>query len=458
MLQRAVDATLSRKLMVLVLAGALIALGYSQLQAANVEALPEFSPVRVEVQTEALGLSAEEVEQLITVPMEADLLNGVAWVSDIHSRSISGLSSIVMTFEPGTDLFRARQMVQERMTQAHALPNVSRPPVMVNPLASESRVLNVGLSSKQVSLVDLSTVARWTVVPRLLGVPGVANVSIYGQRERQLQVQANPRKLADEQVTLQDLIATTGNALWVSPLSFLEASTPGSGGFVDTPNQRISVQHIPSISEAVDLEGVAMEGSSEATLGDVARVTEDHQPLIGDAVVAGGNGVLLVIDRYAWASSRDVTVGVERAFTELAGGLAGIDVDLNLYRASDYVARAETNTQRAALMGAALLALVTLALASNWRVGLIALATIAVSAAAAFAVIGYRDITLNAMVIGGLVLALGVIVDDAIGTAEAARQRVSSAGGRGGRSGRSARRARRRSRAVALCGDRRGAH
>lgn len=429
MLQRVVEAALSRKLLVVVFAGAIAAFGYTQLQLAQVESLPEFSPVVVEVQTEALGLSAEEVEQLITVPMEADLLNGVAWVADIHSRSIAGLSSIVMTFEPGTDLFEARQMVQERMTQAHALPNVSRPPVMVNPLASESRVLNVGLSSKEVSLIDLSVVARWTIVPRLLGVPGVANVSIYGQRERQLQVQANPDTLAAEDVSLQDIISTTGNALWVSPLSYLEASTPGAGGFVDTPNQRISVQHIPSISEAVDLEGVAMEGSTDAALGDVVKVVEDHQPLIGDAVVAGGNGLLLVIDRYPWATSREVTEGVEKAFAELSTGLAGVDVDLNVYRASDYVARAESNTQQVAIASAALLAITALLVLSNWRTALAAIGSVAVAAAAFFGILGYEEVTLNAMVIAGLVLALGVIVDDAIATAEAARRRLAAAGG-----------------------------
>src|SRR3954454_15068088 len=169
------------------LAVAVVALGVSQLRWAPVDTYPEFQPPMVQVRTEALGLSAAEVEQLVTVPLEQDLLNGVPWLDQIRSESIPSLSSIDLVFEPGTDVYRARQMVQERMTQAHALPHVSKPPVMVQPVSSTNRVSMVGLSSKDVSLIDMSLLARWRIKPRLTGVPGVANVSIFGQRERQLQ-------------------------------------------------------------------------------------------------------------------------------------------------------------------------------------------------------------------------------------------------------------------------------
>src|SRR6266487_5648313 len=173
----------------------------------------------VQIQTEALGLSAAEVEQLITVPLEQDLLNGVPWLDRIHSSSMPGLSAIDLTFQPGTNLYAARQLVQERMTQAHALPNVGSPPVMIQPLASASRVAMIGLSSRDVSMLTMSVLARWKIRPRLMGVPGVANVSVYGQRDRQLQVQVDPRRLRDKRVSLTQVIETTGNALWVSPRS-----------------------------------------------------------------------------------------------------------------------------------------------------------------------------------------------------------------------------------------------
>ncbi|MGH2722250.1 MAG: efflux RND transporter permease subunit, partial [Actinomycetota bacterium] len=311
----------------LVVAGAvvLVIVGLTQLGRMPVDVLPEFGPTTVEVRTEALGLSAVEVEQLITAPMEQDLLNGVAFLDVIRSESVPGLSSIEMIFEPGTDLFRARQVVQERLTLAHgALPAVSKAPQMLQPLSSTSRVMMVRLSSRDLSLIDLSVLARWTVRPRLMGVPGVANVAIWGQRERQLQVLVDPNRLNELKVSLDQVLETTGNALWVSPLSFLEASTPGTGGFIDTPNQRLGIQHELPIRTAEDLARIPLEGCTSGVarplhvdavcppapagpgqaaaapgaappstavasgpqlrLGDVATIREDHQPLIGDAV------------------------------------------------------------------------------------------------------------------------------------------------------------------------------
>jgi Cu/Ag efflux pump CusA len=165
--------------LVLAVAVALMAVGFVQLRSTSVEALPEFGPVRVDVQVESLGLSAEEVENLITNPIEKEFFNGLPWLAKLESRTIPGLTSMEMTFEPGTDPIRARQVVQERLTMAPALPQAaSRPPLVVQPLSSTGRLMMIGLSSKNQSLVDMSLLSRWTIVPRLLSVPGVANVSV----------------------------------------------------------------------------------------------------------------------------------------------------------------------------------------------------------------------------------------------------------------------------------------
>ena len=147
------------------------------------------------------------------------------------------------------------------MSQAKALPNVGTPPAVIQPKASTSRVAMVGMHSSSVSLIDMSVLARWQIRPRLMSIPGVAQVSIFGQQDRQLQVQVDPQRLQAANVTLTQLIETTGNALWVSPLSFVEASTPGTGGFVETPNQRLGVQHISPITTADQLANVAVGGS-----------------------------------------------------------------------------------------------------------------------------------------------------------------------------------------------------
>ena len=309
------------------------------------DVLPEFTPPYAEIQTEALGLSAEEVEQLITVPLEADLLNGVQGVEVIRSESVPGLSSIVLVFERGSDVYQARQLVEERLTQAHALPNVSKPPTLLQPLSSSNRVLMIGLSSTELTPIEQSVIARWTVRPRLMGVPGVANISVWGMRDQQLQVQVDPERLRDRKVTLSQVINTAGNAQVVSPLTFLEASTPGTGGFIETPQQRLQVRHLlEKIADPAELARVPVEGTDgRQQLGDVADIKVDHQPLIGDAVVGGGPGLILVVEKFPGVSTPEVTADVEQALETLRPGLTGITTDTTLFRPADYVQEALDN-------------------------------------------------------------------------------------------------------------------
>jgi CzcA family heavy metal efflux pump len=419
MIRSIVGSSLRSRGLVVVLAAALLLFGFTQLRNVPVDALPEFAPPTVEVQTEALGLSAQEVEELITVPLEQDLLNGVAWLESIRSESIPGLSRVELIFEPGTDILRARQVVTERLTQSAGLPQVAKPPAMMQPLSSTSRVMMVGLSSKEVSPIQVSVLARWTIRPRLLGVPGVANVSIWGQRERQLQVQADPERLRERGVTLNQLVETTGNALWVSPLTFLEASTPGTGGFIDTPNQRLGIRHVLPIVDAEDLAQVTVDGAKPLAgkalkVGDVANVVEDHQPLIGDAVFGDGPGLLLVVEKFPGANTREVTKGVEDALAAMGPGLGGIKIDSTLFRPASFVETALDNLGTAALIGALLLLLVFGVFLFQWRSALISVLSVLLSLTAAVAVLYLRDATINAIVLAGLVMALGAIVDDAV--------------------------------------------
>ena len=330
MIRSIVRSSLNLRFLVVVIAAVLMVFGVAQLRAMPVDVLPEFSPPYVEIQTEALGLSAPEVEQLVTLGLEQDLLNGVPWLDTIYSDSAPGLSTIILVFEPGTDVIRARQMVSERLAQAFALPHVSKPPNMIQPTSSSSRFMIVGLSSKNLSLIQMSVLARWTIVPRLMGVPGVSNVAIWGQRDRQLQVQIDPQRLRANNVSLLQVLETTGNALWVSSLSFVEASTPGTGGFIDTANQRIGIRHILPIVSAEGLAQVPIEDTG-LRLSDVANVVEDHQPLIGDALTNDSSSLLLVVEKFPGANTLDVTRGVENALTELQPGLSGLEMDPSIY-------------------------------------------------------------------------------------------------------------------------------
>jgi CzcA family heavy metal efflux pump len=401
------------RLFVVALAVALMIVGISQLRDMPVDALPEFAPPYVEVQTEALGLSAPEVEELVTLNLE-ELLNGTPWLQTIRSTSVPGLSSITLIFQPGTDIIRARQLVSERLSLAYALPNVAQAPIILPPLSATSRAMIVGLSSKQVSPIEMSVLARWNIRPALLSVPGVANVAIWGMRDRQLQVLVDPAKLRAQHVTLDQIVSTTGNALWVSPLSFLNASTPGSGGWIDSPQQRLEVRHVLPISSPKDLAQVNVEGT-KLRLGDVAAVVEDHQPLIGDDVLKNESpGLLLVIEKFPGANTQDVTQGVEAKLDELRPGLSGIQIDTHIFRPASFIEMAIGNLTWSLLIGFLLLVLVLLAFFYHWRVALISLVAIPLSLVAAGLVLYLRGSTMNTMVLTGLLIAVGIVVDDAI--------------------------------------------
>jgi CzcA family heavy metal efflux pump len=427
MLRWIVGSSLKLRFLIVPVAAGMVLLGVTQLRHAPVDVLPEFTPPLVDIQTEALGLSAQEVEQLVTVPLEQDLLNGVAFLDQIRSQSLPGLSRIELIFQPGTDVLAARQLVQERLIQAPGgIPNVSKAPIMLQPLSSTSRVMMVGLSSRDVSLIDMSVLARWKIRPRLMAVPGVANVAIWGQRERQLQVQVDPQRLRRLGVTLDQVLASTGNALWVSPLSFVEASTPGTAGFIDTPNQRLGIQHILPITTAKDLSQVRIEdtGARLVRLGDVGRVVEDHQPLIGDALVNDDPSLMMVVEKLPGANTAEVTQGVEAALEEMQPGLSGITFDPNLFRPVSFIEAATRNLGLALVLGLLVLVVLLGAFLFDWRVAVISLVAITLSLLAAMLVLYLRGVTFNTMILAGLVIALGVVVDDAVVDVDNLRRRL----------------------------------
>ncbi|NNF11975.1 MAG: efflux RND transporter permease subunit [Gemmatimonadetes bacterium] len=424
-----IGSSLQLRYVVITAASLLLVFGFARLTEMPVNSMPEFSRPYVEVQTEALGLSAQEVEAMITTPMEADMLNGAPWVDEIRSQSVPGLSSIVMVFEEGTDLMTARQVVQERLNEVYALPQVSKPPTMLNPTSSASRAIEVGLTSETQSLIEISVLARWTIVPRLMGLPGVANVSMWGQRKRQLQVQVDPAELRDQGVTLMQVIRTTGNSLWASPLSYLEASTPGTGGWIETPNQRLGVRHILPISTAEDLARVTLDGDATLRLGDVATVVEDHQPLIGDAYVGDASSLVLVVEKFPWANTVEVTEEVEEALVALQPGLGDLTMDATLYRPATYLEAAAGNFTTALLIGIVLAVLALVAFHPSWRVAVISAVAVTASVFTALGVLYVQGTVLNLMTVTGFLVAAGVMIDDVIIDMESVRRRMREGSG-----------------------------
>jgi CzcA family heavy metal efflux pump len=399
--------TTALRLRVVVLAAALVLIlaGIRAVRTTPLDVFPEFAPPRVEIQTEAPGLSTEEVESLITVPLE-NALNGTSWLKTIRSKSVLGLSSVLLLFEEGTDLLRARQLVQERLTvEAARLPAVARAPVMLPPLSSMSRAMKIGLSSATVSQMELSDLARWTIRPRLMSVPGVANVAIWGQKDRQYQVLIDPDRLRAHGVTLSAVLRATGDAAAI-----------GAGGFVDTPNQRIAVRHLAAFDDPGELGRTIVDFRDGAPirLGDVADIVIGHAPPIGNAIIDDVPGILLIVEKQPWGNTLDVSRNVEAALDALRPGLTGIVVDSTIFRPATFIERSINNLASAMLLGCVLVALVLGAFLFNLRTALISMTAIPLSLLAAAVVLKAWGGTINTMVLAGLVIAVGEVVDDAI--------------------------------------------
>ncbi|MDQ3210566.1 MAG: efflux RND transporter permease subunit [Actinomycetota bacterium] len=413
-----VGSSLKFRFIVVGLAAGLVFFGVSAMRDMPVDVFPEFAPPRVEVQTLALGMSATEVEGLVTVPIE-QALNGIEGLDTIRSKSVEQLSSIEMIFAPGTDLLDARQLVQERIsTVTPSLPRWAAPPFMIQPLSATSRVMKIGLSpaDDDVSLMDMSMTAYWTIRARLLRVPGVANVAIWGERLKMLQVQVDPDRLRRLDVTLEDVMAGTADSLDAGLLQFSDGAVIGTGGWIETQDQRLVVRHVLPIYTPEDLADVVIDerDGEPLRLGDVATVKYEHQLLHGDAVINDGPGLMMIVEKLPWGNTLDVTQGVEAAIEELRPGLDGIEIDSEIFRPATFIESSIDNLSSALVIGAILMILMLGAFLFEWRTALISVVAIPLSLIAAGLVLYLRGATINTMILAGFVIALGDIVDDAI--------------------------------------------
>ena len=400
-----VSTSLRFRVLVLAAAVVLMVVGVRTADELPLDVFPEFAPPLVEIQTEAPGLSTTEVESLITVPIE-NSLNGIPYVQTVRSNSVEGLSSVRLIFKQGMDLITARQLVQERLSlSASRLPAASRQPVILPPLSSLSRAMKIGLSSKTLSQMEMTVLSKWTIRPRLMAIQGVANVAIWGDYDRQFQVLVNPDRLRASNVTLNTIVQ-----------SVQQSTVVGSGGFLDTPNQRIAIRHVSPISNESDLEAtvVAHRNNTPLLLGDVADVRIGSPPPIGDAIINDGPGIMLIVEKQPWANTLEVTRNVEAAMEALKPALGGVEVDTTIFRPATFIERALDNLSHSLLIGCVLVIVVLSLFLFDWRAALISCLAIPLSLTAAAMVLFYRGGTINTMVLAGLIIALGEVVDDAI--------------------------------------------
>jgi CzcA family heavy metal efflux pump len=411
-----VGSSLRFRYLVIAAAAALMFFGVQTLGHQKVDVFPEFAPVSVEIQTECLGLSPSEVQQLVTVPLE-NAVQGVPGVTRVTSESVPQLSAIFLYFKGGTDVVHARQLVQERLsTAAPTLPSWAAPPALYPIVSATSRVMQIGIRSRSMSPLNLSTIAQYQIRARLLHVPGVANVAIWGEKRKEIEVQADPSRLASQRVSLNQLMNSTANAVDAGLLTFTSGNAIGTGGFVEGPNQRLHVRNVQVISTPQQLAAVplARRGSRTLTIGDAARVGYSHPPLIGDGVVHAAPGLMLVVEKFPGANTLEVTKGVDRALAALKPGLPGIQIDSQIFRQASFIDTAIGNLGSAVLLGCILVVFVLLAFLFEWRAALVSLLAIPLSLGAAAIVLDALGATINTMILAGFGVAVGVVVDDAI--------------------------------------------
>jgi CzcA family heavy metal efflux pump len=435
MMRWILGTSLRFRFLVIGISACLMYFGFLRLREMPVDVFPEFAPAKVEIQTICLGLSPSEVEQLVTVPLE-NALAGVPGVAWLRSKSVQQLSSVVLLFEPGVDALRARQLVNERVAIATpSLPTWAAPPFMMPPLSSTSRVMKIGITSPNRSVMDLSMLAYWTIRARLLGVPGVANIAIWGEQLKMLQVEVDPDNLAKFDLTLDDVSEAVSDALDVGLLRYSGGAHIGTGGFIDTPNQRMEIQ-LTSASQTPDTLArvpVGFKDGKPLVLGDVAHIRFGPQGMIGDAVINDGPGLMLIVEKFPWGNTLEVTRGVEAALDAMKPGMPDVEIDTKIFRPATYIEDSINNLSHALLIGCALVVLVMIAFLYQWRAAVIATIAIPISLLAAGLMLYLSGASMNTMVLAGFVIAIGAVVDDAIIDIENIMRRLRQERAAGGR-------------------------
>jgi CzcA family heavy metal efflux pump len=407
MLQALVHFSLKYRGVVVVLACVLLGYGLYVARQAKLDVFPNFVQPQVAIQTECPGLAPEQVELLVTLPIET-MVNGLGDMESLRSESIGGLSIITVVFKEGTDVFRARQMLGEQLAEiAGELPASVKTPRMTPLTSSTMDLLKIGLVSDRMTPMELRTFADWTLKPRLLSVPGVAKCSTFGGEVRQLQIQVLPDRLLAYDLALTDVLAAA------------RVSTGVMGaGFIENRNQRITLQTegqalTPEILGEVV---VAHTNGLSVRLKDVARVGEGGEPKFGDAVIMGRWGVLMTMSSQYGANTMEVTKLLEAALAEMKPVFEkqGITVYPRLHRPATFIEAALRNMKHSLALGGILVAVVLFLLLGSVRTACISLVAIPMSLLTAVLVLEKCGITINTITLGGLAIALGSVVDDSI--------------------------------------------
>lgn len=421
MFQSIVEHSLRFRGVVVSIAALVLGYGIHSLGNARYDVFPEFAAKQIEIQTEAPGLSPEQVEQLITQKIES-AVNGAEGLSAMRSSSVQGLSLVTLVFSGGGDVYHDRQLVVERLSGIESsLPSGAGTPVMTPLTSSTGDLMTIGITSDRLSLVELRTLADWTIKTRLLAVPGIAKVGVYGGLVRELRVDVDPAALVRYGIGIDEVLAAASRATGVV-----------GAGFIDTPNQRLVLQTEGQAATAESIAATIVRHDALASirLGDVARVRDAARPPISAASIMGKPGVVLNLWTQYGANTIETTKAVDDALAELRPMLkrSGVTMDAELFRASKFIETATTNIRRSLLLGGILVMVVLFLFLGHFRAAIISCTAIPLSLLAAVTVLQHLGYTLNTMTLGGLAIAIGEVVDDAVIDIENILRRVRERG------------------------------
>ncbi|HWZ61911.1 MAG TPA: efflux RND transporter permease subunit [Steroidobacteraceae bacterium] len=407
MLASIVRASLAHPKIVTALSLLVALLGVAALLGARLDVFPDFAPPHVLVQAEAPGMDATQVEALVTRPLE-NLLAGAENVESVRSTSSQGLAAIQVVFGRDSDPYRQRQVITERLADAGALLPAGVGSPQLSPLSSSMEyLLHFGFTSERLSPLELRDLIRWTVKPQILAVPGVAQAQLFGGDARERQLWVDPARLAASGATLEDVIDAARRATEVT-----------GGGYFETATQRLVLQPLPTADSLSSLAQAVIGARGEAAvrIGDVAEVRDGAAPRFGDAIIGGQPGILVETSTQFGANTLEVTRELERRLQALVPELAkrGVDYHAALLRPASFIESAIAKLRNSLTVGALLVVVLLLLCLRDWRAALISFGAIPVSLLAAVWLLGIGGLSLNTMSLGGLVVALGVVVDDAV--------------------------------------------
>lgn len=411
MIASLVEFSIRRRGVVVSLAAVLMIYGALQLANAGLDIFPEFSPKQVIVQTEAPGYSAEQVELLVTKPLE-DSLAGIIGLKGIRSESIQGLSIITVLFADNSDIFRNRQLVSERLVGVSDRLPAGAGPATAIPLASSSAtVLSVGVTSKSKSLMELRDIVDWMVMPRILAVPGVADVNVFGGDIRQLQIRPDPVRLKRFGLGTQDVVDAARQA----------TGTVGTG-VIENVNQRMPLTVSGQPQTVDELRSIVLERRDGANvlLGEVAGIDYGATPPVGAAAIMTQPAVVMMVIGQYGANTLSVSRDVEKVLADVGRILAaqGVDLHTELFRPANYIETSLRNLSGHLLIGAFFVVCVLFIFLFDLRTAFISALAIPLSLLGAVIVLVEFGVNLNIIVLAGLAIALGEVVDDAIITTE----------------------------------------